>query len=103
MKTVQFSEILRARLEVESQKFRNTEFYREKLEPLSLHIVEAQARFEKMKLEYAAAKDQKVEEVKKELKQELELLKIELTSLQKKWRILIKAAQLKFQPREAVQ
>lgn len=89
LKTVQFSEILKARLEVESVKFQNTDFYREKLEPLSAKIVEAQAHFEKLKVEYAQTKDQKMEE----LKQELELMKVELDSMKKKWRILIKSQQ----------
>lgn len=87
LKTVQFSEILKARLEVESVKFQNTDFYREKLEPLAARIVEAQARFEKLKVECNHTRDQKLDE----LKQEIELMKIELDSMQKKWRILIKS------------
>lgn len=89
LKTVQFSEILKARLEVESLKFQNSDFYREKLEPLSVKMVEAQARFDKMKAEYAQAKDQKV----LELQHEIALMKIEIEALKKKWRILIRAAQ----------
>jgi stearoyl-CoA desaturase (delta-9 desaturase) len=77
LKTVQFSEILKARLEVESLKFKNTEFYIEKLEPLAQKIVEAQARFEKLKAEYIQAKDQKLDE----LQQEIALMQIEIRSL----------------------
>jgi stearoyl-CoA desaturase (delta-9 desaturase) len=86
LKTVQFSEILKARLEVESLKFKNTEFYIEKLEPLAQKIVEAQARFEKLKAEYIQAKDQKLDE----LQQEIALMQIEIRSMKKKWRILTK-------------
>lgn len=93
LKTVQFSEILKARLEVESLKFKNSEFYKVKLEPLAHKIVEAQARFEKLKIDYANAKDQKVLEIR----EELELARIELESMKKKWRILIRSAQLSTQ------
>lgn len=88
LKTVQFSEILRARLEVESLKFKNSDFFREKLEPLAQKLVENQARFEKLKRECAEARDQKLTE----LRAELELARIEINSLMKKWRILLKAA-----------
>ena len=84
LKTVQFSEIMKARLEVESLKFKNSDFYREKLEPLAAKIVENQARFEKMKQECANAKDLTVDE----MKAELELLKIEIEAMKKKWRVL---------------
>jgi stearoyl-CoA desaturase (delta-9 desaturase) len=90
LKTVQFSEILRARLEVESTNFKNSNFYKEKLEPLSTRLVESQAQFEKLKKEYSVAKDQKV----LELRAELELLNIEIDSMKRKWKILIKSAQL---------
>jgi stearoyl-CoA desaturase (Delta-9 desaturase) len=92
LKTVQFSEIMKARLEVESLKFKNSDFYREKLEPLAAKIVEAQARFEKMKQECANAKDLRVDE----MKAELELLKIELEAMKKKWRVLTRSYQLKW-------
>lgn len=90
LKTVQFSEILRARLEVESLKFQNTDFYRVKLEPLAQKIVDAQARFEKLKAECGTAKDQKM----LELRQEIALLSIELESMKKKWNILIRTQQV---------
>jgi stearoyl-CoA desaturase (delta-9 desaturase) len=90
LKTVQFSEILRARLEVESLKFKNSLFYKEKLEPLSQKLIESQARFEKLKKEYSLAKDRKVIE----LNAEIELKKIEIQSMMKSWRVLIKVARI---------
>ena len=89
LKTVQFSEILRARLEVESLKFKNSQLYIEKLEPLSQRLIETQARFEKLKREYSAQKNQKMIE----LHAEIELKKIEIQSMKKSWKILIKMAQ----------
>jgi len=90
LRTVQFSEILRAKLEVESLKFRNSLFYKAKLEPLLNKIIESQARIEKLKKEYAMAKDQKMIE----LKTEIELMKIEIQSMKKSWKVLIRAAQV---------
>lgn len=90
LKTVQFSEILKARLEVESQKFMNSAFYQEKMQPLAEKLVEAQARFEKLKKEYADAKDQKMSD----LRAELEMMSIEIESMKKKWRVLLKTAEL---------
>ena len=89
LKTVQFSEILRARLEVESLKFKNSPFYKEKMEPLAAAWVETQARYDKLIKEYSTVKNQKVTD----LKQELELMKVEIRFMQKKWRILTKSAQ----------
>lgn len=88
LKTVQFSEILRAKLEVESLKFKNSAFYKEKLEPLSAKLVETQTKIEKLKKEYALAKDQKV----LDLKTELELKKIEFNSMMESWKVLMQAA-----------
>ncbi|MBY0553107.1 fatty acid desaturase [bacterium] len=94
LKTVQFSEILKARLEVEAIKLkksnlRTSAMYNEKLEVLSAKIVEAQAKFEKLKKEYSAAKDQKVIE----LRAEIELMNVEIDSMMRKWKILIRSAQ----------
>mgnify|MGYP001619462131 CR=1 FL=1 len=97
LRTVQFSEILRAKLEVESLKFKNSFFYKEKLEPLYVKIIEAQARFEKLKNEYSATSNKKLNELT-ELKTEIELKKIEIQSMMKSWRVLIKmAAQIRVQ------
>jgi len=95
LKTVQFSEILKAKLEVESIKFKSSPFYIEKLEPLYTKIVEAQSRFEKLKNEYSAAKKMKILKRVDELKSELALIKIELESMRKSWRVLIKMAQIR--------
>ncbi len=89
LKTVQFSEILKAKLEVESLKFRNSHLYIEKLEPLAQKLIETQARFEKLKKEYSVHKNQKLIE----LRAEIELKKIEIQSMKKSWKILIKMAQ----------
>ncbi len=90
LKTVQFSEILKARLEVESLKFKNSQFYKEKMEPLKSGLVEAQARFENLKKEYMSAQDRKVAD----LKAELEIMNIEIKAMMKKWKVLIKTADL---------
>lgn len=90
LKTVQFSEILRARLEVESLNFKNSLFYREKLEPLALKLIDSQARFEKLIKERSAIKDKKIVELNTEIK----LMKIEIQSMMKSWRVLIKAARV---------
>lgn len=89
LKTVQFSEILKAKLEVESEKIKNSQFYKEKLEPLSIRLVETQARFDQLKLEYKNAQSQKVDHIR----HEMELLKAELKQMQKKWNTLVKAGQ----------
>jgi stearoyl-CoA desaturase (Delta-9 desaturase) len=90
LKTVQFSEILKARLEVESLKFKNSDFYKDRMQPLEIRIIEAQATFEKMKKDYASAKDQKMAD----LNSEILLMKIEIDSMMKKWKILMKAAKV---------
>lgn len=86
LKTVQFSEILRAKLEVESEKFQNSIFYKEKLEPLAQKIVEAQIRIDHLRAEYKNSQQQKLDQVKAEM----ELLKAELDSMKRKWNVLIK-------------
>jgi len=95
LKTVQFSEILRAKLEVESLRFKSSQLYVEKLEPLYTRIVDAQARFEKLKNEYSKAKKMKILRRINELKTELTLMKIELESMRKSWKVLIKMADIR--------
>lgn len=100
LRTVQFSEILRAKLEVESLRFKSSFFYKEKLEPLYFKIIESQARFEKLKNDYASARDRKFSEFAEmtelvDLKAEIELKKIEIQSMMKTWRVLIKVAQVR--------
>ena len=100
LRTVQFSEILRAKLEVESLRFKNSFFYKEKLEPLYIKIIESQARFEKLKNEYSVAKAKQLNAIAEftdltELKTEIELKKIEIQSMMKSWRVLIKIAQVR--------
>lgn len=90
LKTVQFSEILRAKMEVESEKFKSSHFYKEKMEPLAARLIEAQAQFERLKKEYALAKDQKLADVRAEI----ELMHIEIESMKKKWQVLLKTAEV---------
>lgn len=60
LKTVQFSEILRAKLEVESEKFHSI-FYKEKLEPFWRKIAEAQIRIDHLRAEYKTSQQQKLD------------------------------------------
>lgn len=95
LKRVQFSEILRAKLEVESVKIKISPFYTEKIEPLLLRIIETQARFEKLKTEYTRAKKMKILRRVVELKTEIKLIQIELESMNKSWKILLRVARTK--------
>lgn len=86
LKRVQFSEILKARLEVETEKFYNSSFYEEKLKPIYDKIIQSQIRFEQLKLEYKNTSNDKINSIKAEMK----IAKIEMKSNLKKWKILIK-------------
>ena len=88
LKTVQFSEILKARLQTETEKFYNSKFYEEKLVPLKEKIIQSQIRFEQLKSEYQNASRERVDLIKAEM----ELTRIELQMNLKKWSILMKAA-----------
>ena len=88
LKTVNFSEILKARLEVESQKFVNSKFYTEHLEPVYDRVVQSQIRFEQLKLEYKKSGQQKVETVRVEMKQ----ARLEIKTNLKTWKALIRRA-----------
>ncbi|MBC7741006.1 MAG: fatty acid desaturase, partial [Bdellovibrionaceae bacterium] len=89
LKTVQFSEILKARLQVEIEKFSHSKFYEEKLAPLYDRVIQSHARFEKLKQEYQTAGYEKVEVIKFELK----IAKIEFNSNLRQWKKMIKAGQ----------
>lgn len=89
LKTVNFSEILKARLEVESEKFINSKFYTEKLEPVYSRVIQSQIRFEKLKSEYKKSGQMKVDVVKKEMK----LARAELKLNMKIWKTLIRYAE----------
>jgi stearoyl-CoA desaturase (Delta-9 desaturase) len=101
LKTVQFSEILRAKLDVESERFQNSDFYKEKLEPLSVKIVEAQAKFDRMKAEYKAEYKKNYEDGVAKLQLEMDLLRTEIESMTKTWDILIKSGGLYLVPARA--
>ncbi len=88
LKTVQFSEILKARLQTETEKFYNSKFYEEKLLPVKERIIQSQIRFEQLKSEYKTASRERVDIIKAEM----ELTRIELKMNMKKWSVLIKAA-----------
>ena len=98
LKTVQFSEILRAKLEVESEKFQNSQFYKEKLEPLSQRLVEAQLKFDRTKLEYKTTCQKTYAEKVRQLHFEMELLKTEIDSMKRTWNILIRSGGLFLEP-----
>lgn len=89
LKRVQFSEILKAKLQTETEKFYNSAFYEEKLVPLKEKIIQSQQRFESLKLEYKNASEEKV----KQLKAEMRLAKIDMQMNLQKWKVLIKTAQ----------
>ena len=89
LKTVQFSEILKARLQVETEKFYNSKFYEEKLGPIHDKIIQSQIRFEHLKQEYKLVGKDKVNQIKAEM----QLAQIELQANMKKWKVLMKTAQ----------
>ncbi|MFZ3231230.1 MAG: fatty acid desaturase [Pseudobdellovibrio sp.] len=91
LKTVNFSEIIKARLQVESDKFKNSHIFAEKLEPVLEKIIQSQQKFEQLKIEYKNAGTEKVAVLKAELKAEMALAQIEFESNMKKWRVLIKS------------
>ncbi len=88
LKTVNFSDILKARLQVESEKFVNSKFYTERLEPVFNGVIQSQIRFEQLRLEYKKSGQIKVDTLKKEMRQARVDLKINM----KTWKILIRHA-----------
>lgn len=86
LKTVRFSEILKARMETESEKFINSKFYLENLIPLKEKIIEAQKKFENLKAEYQTASQEKLAA----LKTEMALARTDLQTNLKHWRALIR-------------
>ncbi len=88
LKTVNFSEILKARLEVESEKFINSKFYHDRLAPVYEKVIQSQIRFEQLKAEYNSNRQARVAALKSEIK----LAKIEFKFNMKKWKVLIQSA-----------
>jgi hypothetical protein len=69
LKKVNFSEILKARLNTESEKFMQTKFYEDNLVPIKNKIVESQARFEELTAQYKQASHDKLESLQAEMSQ----------------------------------
>jgi len=95
LRTVKFSEILKARLQVETEKFYNSKFFDEQLVPMRDRIIQSQiqfeqlqARFEQMKSDYSSARQESL----KRLKAEMRLAEIELRANLDKWHVLLNQA-----------
>lgn len=89
LKTVQFSEILKARFQVEAEKFYLSKFYEEKVIPLQEKVIQSQIRFEQLKIEYKNTGLDKMNQIKSEM----QLAQIEFQANMKKWKIMVRAAQ----------
>lgn len=93
LKTVQFSEILKARFQVEAEKFYHSKFYEEQVLPLQDKIIQSQIRFEHLKAEYQNAGREKINQ----LKAEMQLAQIEFHANMKKLKVMVRAAQMQIQ------
>ncbi|MBX3033019.1 MAG: fatty acid desaturase [Bdellovibrionaceae bacterium] len=95
LRTVSPSEILKARLQTEGLRLTHSGFSQERIEQMRLKVLEAQARWRKMKEEYVLLKRQAREagEAKmRELKFELTLAKREFRAALAEWRFTLRAA-----------
>ncbi len=90
LKTVQFSDILKARFQVETEKFYNSKFYEEQLVPIQEKVIQSQIRFEQLKAEYQNAGLEKINQIKTEM----QMAQIEFQANMKKWKIMMRAAQM---------
>jgi stearoyl-CoA desaturase (delta-9 desaturase) len=90
LKTVQFSEILKARFQVETEKFYHSKFYEEQIVPFQEKVIQSQIRFEQLKAEYQNAGLEKINLVKSEM----QIAQIEFHANMKKWKVMMRAAQL---------
>lgn len=88
LKTVHFSEILKARLTSESDRFLQTKFYEENLLPIKNKIIESQIHFEELKIQYKQAGNDKIDQIK----YEMNLASIELKQNMQAWRQTLKYA-----------
>ena len=95
LRKVKFSEILKARLQVETERFYNSKFFEEQLVPVRDKIIESQiqfeqlqAKFELLKSEYHSAKREKLLQIKTEMR----LAEIELRANLDKWHVLLSQA-----------
>jgi stearoyl-CoA desaturase (Delta-9 desaturase) len=95
LKTVKFSDILKARLLTQAERFYNSKFYEEQLAPLNEKIIQSQVRFEQLKSEFDQLKKQYQTAGKLRLvliQTEMKLAQIEFQSNMKKWKILLQSA-----------
>lgn len=88
LKTVNVSEILKARLSTESKKFQTTQFYEEKLLPIKNKIIESQLRFEELKTQYKQAGQDRI----RSIRHEMDMLSVDIKVNMQIWRQLMKAA-----------
>ena len=95
LKTVKFSDILKARLYTETEKFYHSKFYEEQLVPVKEKIIQSQVRFEQLKAEF--------EQIKKDyqaagknrihlIQTEMRIAQVEFQSNMKKFKILLQSA-----------
>lgn len=89
LKTVHVTEIWKARLASESDRFVQTKFYEENLLPMKIKIIESQARFEELKAQYKQASHDKIDQIK----HEMNLASIELKLNMQAWKQTLKYAQ----------
>jgi stearoyl-CoA desaturase (Delta-9 desaturase) len=90
LKTVKFSDVLKARLDVETEKFYHSKFYEVNLKPIYEKMIQSQIAFEELKQEYKKTGRGKMNQVKAEM----QLAQIEFQANMKKWKILVKSAQI---------
>jgi stearoyl-CoA desaturase (delta-9 desaturase) len=89
LKTVHVTEIWKARLASESDRFIQTKFYEENLLPMKNKIIESQARFEELKAQYKQASNDKIDQIKFDMT----LASIELKQNMQAWKQTLKYAQ----------
>lgn len=97
LKTVKFSDILKARLQTQTERFYNSKFYEEQLAPTKEKIIQSQIRFEQLKNEFELRKEEYRAAGKEQLeliKTEMKLAQIEFQSNMKKWKVLLQSAEI---------
>ncbi len=100
LRKVKFSEILKARMQVEAEKFYNSKFFDEQLAPLKDRIIQTQVHFEQLQAKFESLKSDyntyhSAQRVRVEqLRAEMKLAQIELKANLAKWRLLMDRAQV---------
>ena len=95
LKTVKFSDILKARLYTQTEKFYHSKFYEDQLAPLKEKIIQSQVRFEQLKSEFDQVKKeyQKAGKIRIRLmRNEMRMAQIEFQANMKKWKVLLQSA-----------